>query len=286
MASNVPLSTAKSKRSSSKVIDVASIVCLTNREAKKRPTSFEANPKGLRIFLGETWRCPREKTSNYQMSPGIKDIKYKRVNLTKRIGSSVKKWNGKQKMTSRVDSQWSLGSCPRRWKRVALKIEVSYPPSIWVFPKIVGFPPKSSILIGFSIFQTIHFGGFPPIFGNPQYIEKKYREKYEKITMSGLTHETLWSLLSHLHATQKTPIIRRRNFPEKRPHDESLLWENHGKPLNWRPQRSNGVGQNFLAPMVVEQQRNWFGHSPSSSQWTDTHSNSLFLRHLSTVFFV
>ena len=26
--------------------------------------------------------------------------------------------------------------------------------------------PKSSILIGFSIIFTIHFGGFPPIFGS------------------------------------------------------------------------------------------------------------------------
>ena len=33
-------------------------------------------------------------------------------------------------------------------------------------PKIMGKPPKSSILIGFSIIFTIHFGGFPPIFGN------------------------------------------------------------------------------------------------------------------------
>ena len=33
----------------------------------------------------------------------------------------------------------------------------------------VGLPegtPKSSILIGFSIIFTIHFGGVPPIFGN------------------------------------------------------------------------------------------------------------------------
>ena len=30
--------------------------------------------------------------------------------------------------------------------------------TIWVFPKMVGFPPKSSILIGFSIIFTIHFG--------------------------------------------------------------------------------------------------------------------------------
>ena len=29
-----------------------------------------------------------------------------------------------------------------------------------------GGPPKSSILIGFSIIFTIHFGGFTPIFGN------------------------------------------------------------------------------------------------------------------------
>ena len=31
-------------------------------------------------------------------------------------------------------------------------------PLIWVFPKIVGFPRKSSNLIGFSIIFTIHFG--------------------------------------------------------------------------------------------------------------------------------
>ena len=34
---------------------------------------------------------------------------------------------------------------------------------IWVFPKIGVFPPKSSILIGFSTIFTIHFGG-PPLF--------------------------------------------------------------------------------------------------------------------------
>ena len=42
---------------------------------------------------------------------------------------------------------------------------LTYKPSvyIWVFPKIM-VPPKSSILIGFSIIFTIHFGVFPPIF--------------------------------------------------------------------------------------------------------------------------
>ena len=37
--------------------------------------------------------------------------------------------------------------------------------SIWVFPKIGGFPPKSSICIGISIIFTIHFG-VPQILGN------------------------------------------------------------------------------------------------------------------------
>ena len=36
---------------------------------------------------------------------------------------------------------------------------------MWVFPKMVGFSPKSSILIGFSIIKFILFGG-TPIFGN------------------------------------------------------------------------------------------------------------------------
>ena len=36
--------------------------------------------------------------------------------------------------------------------------------SIWMFPKIVGFHPKSSILIGFSIIFTIHFGGKVPLY--------------------------------------------------------------------------------------------------------------------------
>jgi len=36
---------------------------------------------------------------------------------------------------------------------------------LWMFPKMMG-TPKSSILIGFSIIFTIHFGGVTPIFGN------------------------------------------------------------------------------------------------------------------------
>ena len=37
--------------------------------------------------------------------------------------------------------------------------------TIWEFPKIM-VPPNHPILIGCSIIFTIHFGGFPPIFGN------------------------------------------------------------------------------------------------------------------------
>ena len=39
----------------------------------------------------------------------------------------------------------------------------------WMFPKIVGFPPKSSILIGFSIMFTIHFWFFPLFLETPKY---------------------------------------------------------------------------------------------------------------------
>ena len=44
----------------------------------------------------------------------------------------------------------------------------------WMFPKIVGFPPKSSILIGCSIIFTIHFGGFTPILGNTQLLHWRH----------------------------------------------------------------------------------------------------------------
>jgi len=36
-----------------------------------------------------------------------------------------------------------------------------------MFPKIVGFTPKSSFLIGFSMIFTIHFGGFPYFWKHP-----------------------------------------------------------------------------------------------------------------------
>ena len=39
-------------------------------------------------------------------------------------------------------NSWNTRNPPSQWTKY----------SIWVFPKIVGFPPKSSTLIGFSIF--------------------------------------------------------------------------------------------------------------------------------------
>ena len=65
------------------------------------------------------------------------------------------------------------GTCGSRWamKRGPLVwlFDIGnciYYPVIWVFPKNRGKTPKSSILIGFSIIFTIHFGGKPPIFRN------------------------------------------------------------------------------------------------------------------------
>ena len=44
----------------------------------------------------------------------------------------------------------------------------------WVFPKIVGFPPNSSMFIGFSIINH-PFWGFSPILGNSYFLPTSYR---------------------------------------------------------------------------------------------------------------
>ena len=46
----------------------------------------------------------------------------------------------------------------------------SFLESIWMFPKIVGFPPKSSVLIRFSIINHPFWG--TPIFGNTHHMNK------------------------------------------------------------------------------------------------------------------
>ena len=46
--------------------------------------------------------------------------------------------------------------------------------NIWMFPKIVGFPPKSSILMGFSTIFTIHFGVYTPNFWKHPYGSEGY----------------------------------------------------------------------------------------------------------------
>ena len=45
-----------------------------------------------------------------------------------------------------------------------------------MFPKIGGFPPKSSILKGFSIMFTIHFWGFSSYFWKLTYPQKWHFE--------------------------------------------------------------------------------------------------------------
>ena len=56
------------------------------------------------------------------------------------------------------------------------------PGGIWMFPKIVGFPPKSSILIGFSIINHPFRGTL--IFGNTQRSKGKltpFLLKYQQV---------------------------------------------------------------------------------------------------------
>ena len=62
---------------------------------------------------------------------------------------------------------------------------------IWVFPKIVGFPPKSSILIGFSIIN--HPFWSTPILGNTHIAEmsKQPKRPTAKILIDGQASESL-----------------------------------------------------------------------------------------------
>ena len=81
----------------------------------------------------------------------------------------------------RVVFRWPVGSHPKihpelivPWKSTAM-FEAAFHHmhlgiSIWGVSKNRGGPSKSSILIGFSMIFTIHFGGFPPIFGRNPYV--------------------------------------------------------------------------------------------------------------------
>ena len=55
-------------------------------------------------------------------------------------------------------------------------------------PEIVGFLPKSSILMGVSIIFTIHFGVLPLFFGNPPYFWESSRLEVAR----------LWTHLGHI----------------------------------------------------------------------------------------
>ena len=59
---------------------------------------------------------------------------------------------GTERSCLRVDRKFKLFKGPMR--------------CMWMFPKIVGFPPKSSILIGFSMIFTSILGETPLIFEN------------------------------------------------------------------------------------------------------------------------
>ena len=95
--------------------------------------------------------------------------------------------------------------------------EPSYPPDMAattregkttgeMFPKIVGFPPKSPILIGFSIIFTIHFGGNTTIFGNTQVNKHGVGLAALRFVVSGsFLVESLVDVLS------VSPVISKRN---------------------------------------------------------------------------
>ena len=63
-------------------------------------------------------------------------------------------------------------------------------PAIWMFPKMVGFPPKSSILIGFSIINHPFWGKHPyfwkhPFMSHGTYTPKKDDKRLLEHNFSG-----------------------------------------------------------------------------------------------------
>ena len=79
------------------------------------------------------------------------------------------------------------------------------------FPKIVGFPPKSSILIGFSIIFTIHFG-VAPIFGNTHLAPG----------VGSKTRGWIWYLLEPLGEDQRPQTHRSWGQKDR---DDLLAWK-------------------------------------------------------------
>ena len=68
-----------------------------------------------------------------------------------------------------IEDSWCMLSSMYRPTWMILLINIWF---IWMFPKIVGFPPKSCILIGFSIINHPFWG--TPIFGNTHYRFKNH----------------------------------------------------------------------------------------------------------------
>ena len=80
-----------------------------------------------------------------------------------------------------------------------------------MFPKICFFlPPKSSILIGFSIIFTVHFGGFPPIFGlTPIYQSKMANNIFVERKPSSSSSQKIFGTC----CSQASQYIRHRSTP-------------------------------------------------------------------------
>ena len=80
---------------------------------------------------------------------------------------------------------------------------LGFQPSIWVFPKMVGFPPKSSTLIGFSIINHPFWG--TPIFGNTHF-EVPYVSLREGSFLQNMVIFQVfgWQFSEKLHGTTKT----------------------------------------------------------------------------------
>ena len=105
-----------------------------------------------------TSKVPRQEEASTKTKP--------KTSMMQNVPRERHRQGGRQvwKKLAPVFQQRETNDSPTKWGMVW---------KIWVFPKIV-VPPKSSILIGFSIIFTIHFAG-TLIFGNTHHQKNVYK---------------------------------------------------------------------------------------------------------------
>ena len=107
-------------------------------------------------------------TKNTKNSPSLKDATMDFC--PPRVAPPRFSWSNVAQIASPWLSLVEFGQ-GRNDRKTCQKCQSNYLKKIWMFPKIGGFPPKSSILIGLSIVNHPFWG--TPIFGNTHIVTRR-----------------------------------------------------------------------------------------------------------------